>query len=111
MSATETAQSILELETRRIVDVLVKEYQPQKIIIYGSAARGAADQWSDLDLVIIKNTRQRFFDRIGEVLRLIRPRVSIDILVYTPQEFDRMSRENWFVGEEIARKGRVLYGL
>lgn len=111
MTTIEITQNILEQELSRIVDLLVRDYQPQKIILYGSVARGNVGPCSDLDLVIIKTTSQRFYDRIGEVLRLIRPRVSIDVLVYTPQEYEQMSHDNWFIGEEIVKKGRVLYGV
>jgi hypothetical protein len=37
-------------------------------------------EWSDLDLVIVKETKQRFLDRTKEVMQLLRPRVGVDIL-------------------------------
>jgi len=42
-------------------------------------------------------------------MQLLKPRVGIDILVYTPDEFAQMSQERLFVRQEIAAKGRVLY--
>ncbi len=102
----------LKQELQRVVAILKSQYQPMKIIIFGSTARkDRATADSDLDLVVVKQTNKRFYDRIGEVLRLIKPRESIDILVYTPDEYTRLSRESWFVGEEIAKKGKVIYAV
>lgn len=103
--------SQLQSELDRILAVLKARYKPEQIILYGSAATGKADAESDLDLVIIKQTSSRFYDRIGEVLRLTQPSTALDVLVYTPQEYARLQRESWFVGEEIAKKGKILYAV
>lgn len=70
---------------------------------------GTTHEWSDLDLVIIKETTQRFLDRTKEVIQLLQPRVGIDILVYTPVEFEKLCQERAFVQEEILGKGKILY--
>ncbi|MBI5621066.1 nucleotidyltransferase domain-containing protein [Candidatus Gottesmanbacteria bacterium] len=102
---------MLNQELHRMVSALQTHYHPIKIILFGSSVTGRTDQNSDLDLVVIKETNTRFYDRIGEVLRIIRPREAVDILVYTPEEYARLTRESWFVGEEIAKKGKVLYAV
>lgn len=102
-------RQILQQELDRIIKVLHHQYKPEKVILYGSVAAGFSGKDSDLDLVIIKKTNQRFYDRIGDVLRLVRPRESLDVLVYTPEEYSRMSRESWFIGEEVSKKGKVVY--
>lgn len=58
-------------ELEQIVSDLLP-YQPQKIILFGSMARGDCHEFSDIDLLIIKNTDTRFIDRIGEVFKLLR---------------------------------------
>lgn len=103
--------SDLQQELQRIVGILQTQYHPTKIVLFGSTVTGKNDPGSDLDLVVIKKTDQRFYDRIGEVLRLVKPRESVDILVYTPEEYARLTKESWFVGEEIARKGKVMYAV
>jgi hypothetical protein len=60
--------------------------------------------------VIVKETTRRFLDRVADVMRLLRPNVGVDILVYTPEEFETLCRERAFVRDEILGKGRVLYG-
>ena len=99
-----------EAEIRKITRQLISRYKPEKIIIYGSAALGKTHQESDIDLVIIKNTRKNFYDRIGEVSGLVDHNLPIDFLVYTPGEFERMVQRNWFIQKEVIRKGRVIYG-
>ena len=89
------------------------ESQPdiRAIIVVGSRARrdSPADEWSDLDLVIIQETQVPFLDRIRKVLDLLKPTVGVDLLVYTPDEFEQLSRERAFVRQEIVGKGRVIY--
>jgi len=54
----------------QIVDKIVIEYQPKKIILFGSYAYGEPNEDSDIDLLIIKNTDKRPIDRWIEVKRL-----------------------------------------
>ncbi len=87
----------------------LRTYDPERIILFGSAARGERDPFSDIDLVIIKRTRRRFLDRIKDVLAILKPTYAIDILVYTPNDFGSMQRgANPFV-EHLLRDGVVLY--
>jgi len=100
----------LERELKRILDVLKKEYQPEKIILFGSLAQGEVHEWSDLDLAIIKESREKFYDRIGEVLTMVDSKVGLNVVVYTPQEAQRMTEEdNYFFVDEIIGRGKVLY--
>ncbi|MBU0569328.1 nucleotidyltransferase domain-containing protein [Patescibacteria group bacterium] len=104
--------SKLQTEIDRVVDILKDKYQPEKIILYGSAIHGKTHEWSDLDLVLVKKTNKRFYDRIGDVLLLLyslKSETPVDVLVYTPEEYKRMSGESWFIGEEVNKKGKILY--
>lgn len=99
----------LRHELDRIVKVLVKDYSPEKIILYGSAAHGKVRRWSDLDIVVIKNTDRRFYDRIGDVLHITRLHEAVDFLVYTPKEFTDMQEYNHFITQEVIQGGEVVY--
>lgn len=110
LTATEQRKACLERELTRITGLLVREYRPIRIVLFGSLAQDAVHEWSDLDLAIVKETDKRFIDRIGEVLELTQPTVGLEVVVYTPQEFDRMVAEgNYFVVDEILGKGKILY--
>jgi predicted nucleotidyltransferase len=102
-------RTILEAELKRCLDLLVEVYQPDAVLLFGSVASNSIHEWSDLDLVIIKETDRRFLDRIRDVIELVQPQVGMDIIVYTPQEIAQLSEERAFIRDEILAKGRVLY--
>lgn len=103
-----TWRQLLEEELQRYITLLVDYYTPAKIILFGSLAAGQTRLWSDIDLVVVTDTDQRFLDRTKEALLLLRPRVGIDVLIYTPEEFERLRQERPFFQKEIL-KGKVLY--
>ncbi len=57
---------------RRISERLKKEYRAEKVILYGSYARGEAGEDSDVDLLVIAPTQERFYQRMATVLSLVR---------------------------------------
>lgn len=103
------AKTKLRKELKVVVEKLKKEYRPQKIILFGSTATNQIHNWSDLDIIIIKPTKKRFYDRIGEVNALLPHNVPLDLLVYTPKEFKRMTKDNLFIRQEILEKGKIVY--
>jgi len=98
----------MDVRIKKILRSL-RKYNPEKVILFGSHARESHDQYSDVDLIIIKKTKKRFLDRIKEVLLIIKPHYPIDILVYTPEEFERMvSQGNPFL-EHVLKEVKVIY--
>ena len=76
---------------------------PERIILFGSRARGQADAWSDYDLMVIKRTARSFVERLQDMVPyLVQCKCPVDILVYTPEEFDRMPDTGlgWMVRQE-----------
>ena len=89
---------------------LVKKYNPDRIILFGSRAKGNSDKGSDIDLVIVKETKEPPLDRHIEVETLLADRaVPIDILVYTPDEIRHLYSIGSPFVEELMEKGRLLY--
>lgn len=104
-------KSAVEQKIQAIVDKIVQEYQPEKIILFGSWAWGEPHEDSDVDLFIIKKTHQARLDRSRELQRILTHReVPLDFLVYTPEEVEESINENHnlFI-EDIMRNGKVLY--
>ena len=94
---------------RCLVDAL-RAYEPESVYLFGSWARGEADELSDLDLVVIKTTSAPFFDRLREVAKLLPTGMgSLDVLVYTPEEFAAMRRDGNAFAEMIAEEARLIY--
>lgn len=99
-----------ERRVRALIAAL-RPYAPERIYLFGSWARGEGDELSDLDVVVIKQTRQPFFDRLRDVARLLPPGIGgADLFVYTPQEFAAMRREGNAFAEMIEEEGRLIYG-
>jgi predicted nucleotidyltransferase len=100
---------------RRMIDILVREADPEAIILFGSRARGDARPDSDVDLLIIE--REPFGpgrSRIQEAARLYHALrhlpASKDLLVYSRDEFQRWKEALNHVVANATREGRVLYG-
>ncbi len=110
MGVVETRRRQLETELDRIVGILVREYRAQAIYVFGSLARGAVTETSDLDLVVVKETDARWLDRAKEVLLLTRPRVGVDVFVFTPEEWERARVDDPFFAREVAGPGRQVHG-
>lgn len=100
--------SLTRSRARKIVSAL-KPYDPERVILFGSAARGDADKYSDIDVVVVKETSERFLDRLGRVYDLIDLDCAFDALVYTPEEFAELqARENSFI-EHVLHEGITIY--
>ncbi len=101
-------------EIKKIARQVVKAYQPEKIILFGSYAYGEPDADSDLDLLIIKKTSEQFIDRWVTVRRIVSdPKRSIPFepIVLTPDEVEeRLAIGDQFV-EEIVTEGEILYSI
>ncbi len=102
----------VKTELKKIVRQVVDAYRPEKIILFGSYAYGKPHADSDLDLLIIKKTSERFIDRWTIVRQIVSdPKRSIPFepIVLTPDELEeRLAIGDQFI-EEIITKGEVLY--
>jgi predicted nucleotidyltransferase len=89
---------------------LVTKYAPERIILFGSAAREEGEV-NDVDLFIIKDDVPHLgADRIRELYRLMDTDLPVDYLVYRPEEVaERLSLGDPFV-VSVLSEGRVLYG-
>jgi len=97
---------------KKVTAKIVKEYKPEKIILFGSHAWGKPHLDSDVDLFIVKKSRKRQIDRMRELrMKLIGNNFPpMDILIYTPKELSRRLAIGDFFVREIIEKGKVLYG-
>ena len=101
-----------EPEIERIVKRIAEGYQPLKVILFGSHAWGQPTEDSDIDLLIVKETSDRFIDRWVKVRELIadpKRRIPVEPIVMTPEELDqRIMRGDQFF-ERIVTNGKLLY--
>lgn len=84
--------------------------RPAKVILFGSYARGDADEGSDLDLIVVERDLE---DRAAEYLRLKeaigRIGIGVDLLVYSEREFERRSQVPGTVPYWASKEGKVLH--
>ena len=100
----------METRIRRIVKAL-RPYEPESIYLFGSWARGEADELSDVDIVVIKQTTSPFLSRLREAGALLPLETgAVDLLVYTPEEFESMRRDGNPFAEMIAEEATLIYG-
>ncbi|MDN5331848.1 MAG: uncharacterized protein PWP45_1073 [Tepidanaerobacteraceae bacterium] len=99
-------KALLKSELERITAEL-KKLGAEKILLFGSYARGREDLFTDLDIIAILKSDLPFIERIGFIYRKVAPRVAADILVYTPEEWQTIKEKPFF--KKAAAEGRVLY--
>jgi len=103
----------MEIEKRieSIKEQILDKYKPDKIIIFGSYAKGEFNEDSDLDFLIIKkDTPYEGRDRARELRRLIKKNIACDFLVYRPGEFQERLKLGDPLIKSILKEGIVIYG-
>lgn len=93
------------------VDNLVSRLSPKAIVLFGSAANGTAGDDSDIDLLVVMDTDLNKIDRFvlarGAVGDIGMP---VDVLVFTPEEFEKESLKLGSLVREALDTGRLVYG-
>lgn len=102
--------SVYALQVKVAVENLVRNFAPEKIILFGSAARGTLGPDSDLDFLIIKkDLSSNPLERMRQARRAADAKAPCDFLVLTPEEFvQRIQWEDPFY-TSIMETGKVLY--
>ncbi len=93
-----------------MVDRIVGRFQPSRVVLFGSQARGVADEWSDVDLLVVMGDVPDKRRAAVEIRRSLGDLpVSKDIVVTTPEEIRRRGHVVGTVLHAALREGRVLY--
>jgi uncharacterized protein len=90
---------------------LVKTYDPIAIYLFGSYVWGKPTEDSDLDLlIVIDKSDEKSYERVRPGQRVLYDlNISKDLLIYTKDEFDRISNNVTTLGYKIRREGKVIY--
>lgn len=107
-----THQKITQI-VEYIKAIVVDNYHPDKIILFGSALNPSKwnENKSDIDIAIIKNTETAFYKRPSEVRNFFwgkQKQAPLDIVVYTQDEFDALQKKSFFV-KDIKDTGQIIY--
>ncbi|HHW01816.1 MAG TPA: nucleotidyltransferase domain-containing protein [Thermoanaerobacterales bacterium] len=96
-------------EIEKIKKELIKKFQPTRIILFGSQAKGIAKLSSDIDLCVIINTDNKR-SLLAEIYSEIDSRKPFDVIVYTPGEWEKFKNREGTFAHLINEKGVTLYG-
>jgi predicted nucleotidyltransferase len=88
---------------------IVKIAKPEKIILFGSAARGQMGPNSDVDLLVVKSGRYNRLRLVQKIYRNMQGDEAVDILLFTPQEIEEFRDCPWLVVYPALREGKVVY--
>ncbi len=103
-------EMISETALREATEKLVTQFHPERIILFGSHARGTADEHSDVDLLVVCPVRSRRRDLMVAMDRALRGvGFARDIVVLTPEEYERDREIPGTVARPAWREGKVLY--
>ena len=100
---------IEESRIRELADRIVRWFQPQKIILFGSYASGLRQPHSDVDLLVVLPFEGKGFRKSLEIFNRISPEFSVDLLARRPDDTARRYRDGDPLIREAPDHGRVLY--
>ncbi len=98
---------LLRQSLQHIVQTLSALEEVERISLFGSYARGHADLFTDLDILVVMETDQGFVERLRTLYALLAVPVDLDLICYTPQEFQSL-KERPFL-RRILQEEVVLY--
>ena len=93
-----------------IINKIAQHCDPEKILLFGSYANGTADEDSDLDFIIVKQTDLPKHKRGREVRKhLIGSMVPMDLKIYTPLEYESELKLNYSFLNSVIKESKILY--
>jgi predicted nucleotidyltransferase len=97
----------LQHDLAQLVQQLSSLPNVQKVLLFGSYAAGRRDLFTDLDLLVVMDSPLDFVSRCADLARQLKASVALDILAYTPQEFEQIRDRRFF--RQVLKTSKVLY--
>lgn len=105
---------VTDILLKKMTDLIVKAIAPQKVILFGSHARGTAGPGSDLDFMVIEDgpfgpdkTRENEMVKLWQLF--FDYAIPLDFLVYSPEEIERWKNAPNHVVAHALKEGKILY--
>jgi predicted nucleotidyltransferase len=93
----------------QVVEQIVEKFKPQKIILFGSYARGNARPESDVDMLVVMDTSLKEVQQAIQICQKIEYRFGLDLIVHTPKHLaERVKMGDWFL-RDVLKEGRIVY--
>lgn len=103
-----TQRELLHSELPRLLDQMIAHCDPDRIVLFGSMARGEENGLSDIDLFVIGSSTVDFKVRQRDLRDAVDVSVEVEVFYYTPDELDRLLPVSSFARSAL-REGRVIY--
>jgi len=92
-----------------VVNQIVNQYQPLRVILFGSYAAGNPGPESDVDLLVVMDTQRSEAEQANEICQNIEYLFGLDLIVIAPQKLiQRLEWGDSFL-KEVSRTGKVVY--
>ena len=105
MEQCEISRKTLDDIIRRVVEVA----DPNRIILFGSVARGEMNRHSDVDLLVVKDAPDLRQLTVEVYRRLYGVGVAVDLVMVTPQDVERYKDSHALIIKPALREGTVMY--
>ncbi|HPO50988.1 MAG TPA: nucleotidyltransferase domain-containing protein [Spirochaetota bacterium] len=93
-----------------IINILINKFNPEKIILFGSRARGNSNENSDYDLLLLKKGIKNKIKETQEIYKnLLGLNLAVDILIETPEDYEINKLNKFTVYSNIDKEGKILY--
>ncbi|MCZ7357241.1 MAG: nucleotidyltransferase domain-containing protein [Candidatus Methanoperedens sp.] len=100
----------MNIPLEKAIDIIIKSVNPDKIILFGSRARGDYKKESDYDICVIKKGVEHRRKLAQQIYRfLYGVGVPVDIIVETPERFEELKDNPFMIYIEISKYGKVVY--
>lgn len=100
---------VSEHEIQEFCDRLVKEFNPDKVILFGSYARGEQREWSDVDIMVVMPFEGRYFKKLTEVRSRTRPAFDLDLKLAAMSDLTARYKEFDPIARDVLDHGKILY--
>ena len=101
--------SVILPEIRQTVQQIVDRFQPQKVILFGSYAYGVPTEDSDVDLLVLLKTEENPLYTAARIAAATEHPFPLDIIVFTPSEFEASYARHGSFATEVMTKGITLH--
>lgn len=94
---------------KELAEQIVKQFEPERIVLFGSYAHGTPGPDSDVDLLVIMDFQGKSFWKSLEIANVVNPSFPVDLLARRPEDTER----RYTLGDPLIREaldhGQVLY--
>ncbi len=107
MSVTKNTVTLKDI--RAVVQQIVERFRPQKVILFGSYTEGTPTQDSDVDLLVVMDSKEQILHAAARISAAIDHPFPLDIIVFRPSDLNASVQRKGIFATAVTAKGVVLY--